>query len=373
MVRDVLLECRTDDPEMDVAAVGADAGFAVALARELDGRVEASSQFGTARVDVSGVRVDVAMARRESYAHPGALPTVAPGSLEQDLARRDFTINALAVSVSDDTWGDVEDPHDGREDLERQLIRVLHPNSFVDDPTRIFRAVRYAGRLGFDIEPETRRLVQRDLDRIGALSGVRVRHELVRVFHEEAAVSILKQAGEMGVLAAVHPDLRSDVAVLAKFGQMSVEGSKEEDLVFIAGLTFSASSAARTEIASRLDMDARWTSTLREVGLIKDAFDGLGAPELGAGEVYRILRDYGPTSIEACALFAEDPVVEQRLRLFLDKLHEIRPLLRGDDLIKLGVPEGPTVGRLLEDLLIARIEGLVETREDEENMIRRSL
>ena len=147
---------------------------------------------------MGGVSLDLVMARRESYAAPGALPTVEPGSLADDLARRDFSINAMAVSLSAESWGDLTDPFDGAGDLERRIIRVLHPSSFRDDATRLFRAARYAGRLGFGLEPETERLAREGAGFIDTISGDRVRRELERIFEEPRAADILRDSGRPG-------------------------------------------------------------------------------------------------------------------------------------------------------------------------------
>ncbi|MCH7746149.1 MAG: hypothetical protein IIC84_08765, partial [Chloroflexi bacterium] len=138
-VRDAMLGRQTID--LDLSMVSADPAFASVLAHGLNGQVVASSRFGTSKLQIGGIVIDLAMARSETYAHPGALPSVAPGSIDEDLARRDFSINAMAVSLSPDSWGDLLDPFDGRRDLQRRLIKVLHPGSFVDDATRILRAV----------------------------------------------------------------------------------------------------------------------------------------------------------------------------------------------------------------------------------------
>ena len=147
----------------------------------------ARSPFGTAKLRAGGIEMDLAAARTETYAHPRALPTVAPGDIDRDLARRDFSINAMAVSLGTETWGELRDPFEGRRDLDRGVVRVLHEGSFIDDATRILRAVRYAGRMGFRLEAETERLLKRDLAQLGGIGGDRVRRELARVFSEERA------------------------------------------------------------------------------------------------------------------------------------------------------------------------------------------
>ena len=150
-VRDALLGISVTD--IDIAVIGMTSSLPRGVARALNGRVAAHSQFNTFSLTASGRHIDLAMARHESYTHPGALPTVTPGTMHQDLARRDFAINAMAVSLGEDSFGDLLDPFDGQSDLEDGTVRVLHDDSFRDDATRILRAARYAVRLGLTLEP----------------------------------------------------------------------------------------------------------------------------------------------------------------------------------------------------------------------------
>ena len=203
-VRDILLPTAVLD--LDFAVVGDGPEAVARLAEGLGGRVLARSQFGTMKVDVSGTVVDLALARTETYSRPGALPEVTPGGIEDDLARRDFSINAMAVSLGD-RFGEMVDPFGGRSDLGARLVRVLHPRSFVDDATRILRAARYAARLGFEMEDETADLLRRGLPYIETISGDRVRNELERCFTEPDVGRALLMAQELGVLRAVHPGL----------------------------------------------------------------------------------------------------------------------------------------------------------------------
>ncbi|MCI0791520.1 MAG: CCA tRNA nucleotidyltransferase, partial [Chloroflexi bacterium] len=182
VVRDLLL--KRSILELDISVSGLDEALALHLADALGGRLTARSQFNTFKIAVGSTVIDLAMTRGESYAHPGALPDVWPGSIEQDLARRDFSVNAMATDLSVDAWGELLDPMSGQRDLERRLIRVLHPDSFADDATRIFRAVRYAQRLEFRLEEGTADLLKASLGGLDTISGDRLRHEFQRVFAE---------------------------------------------------------------------------------------------------------------------------------------------------------------------------------------------
>src|ERR687885_762604 len=181
-VRDLLLRAAPRF-DFDLAVLGDGEAYARALADRLDGRMTVHDRFGTATVHYDGgAHVDVATARTETYATPAALPDVAPApTIEQDLARRDFTINAMAISLPD---GELVDPFAGAQHLREQLVRVLHERSFVDDPTRIFRAARYETRLRFRMDPKTETLALLAVPDVRRVSGARIREELFAIFDE---------------------------------------------------------------------------------------------------------------------------------------------------------------------------------------------
>ena len=370
-VRDLLASRATVD--LDLTAAGGPEDFPDLLAARLEGEVEARSQFGTAKLKAGGIEVDLAAARTESYAHPGALPTVAPGGIDRDLARRDFSINAMAISLGTETWGELKDPFQGRRDLDRGVVRVLHEGSFIDDATRMLRAARYAGRMGFRLEAETERLLKRDLAQLGGISGDRVRRELERFFAEERAVAILGAAQALGVLAAVHPALEIDAAAvhdrLAELkGRLPLTGPW-----LLAVLVFSGDPSSRTAIITRLNLDSNWAGVVRDVGSVRDAMPLLGQATVRRSQVHAALRHLDPASIVGCAIAVEDVLVSERLELFLTELRRVRPLLGGNDVMALGVAEGPPVGKMLSRLLDARLDGLISTREDEERLVRRGV
>ena len=366
-VRDLLLGHRPVD--LDLSAVDATSEFAPTVAAELGGEVLARSQFGTAKLAIGDVLVDLAIARRESYAQPGALPKVSPGSIHDDLARRDFSINAMAIALSPDRWGDLLDPHGGDGDIERGLVRVLHPGSFAHDATRILRALRYAGRLKFSLEPETERLITHDLSYLDTIKGDRVRNEVQRIFREERAASILERARDLGVLAAIYPSLKAEAPLLEVLHRVPVEPTVENDLLFLSLLACSMPSGDHAGFIARLNMDSSWARVVRDTGSLRDALGTLGAPQLRPSMVYAHLRPFDPAAIGGCALGAENPLVGERLELYLTRLRHERPLLDGRDLIALGIPEGPMVGRILDELLAARLDGELASRTDEEGFV----
>src|SRR5215210_3173755 len=198
-VRDILLGERSFD--VDIAVEGDAIAFAAALAEALDGRAHPHERFGTAVVLYGdGERIDVVTARTEFYEEPAALPTVEHASIRDDLFRRDFTINAMAVSLKGEDFGRLVDPFGGRRDLDAGTIRVLHNLSFIDDPTRIFRAIRYEARYGFGMDARTERLARGTIEMglVGDLSSARLRDELHELLEEEQAARAIVRLGELG-------------------------------------------------------------------------------------------------------------------------------------------------------------------------------
>ena len=366
-VRDVLLGGSPAD--LDVVADGDFTGLADALASGLGGRVTARSRFDTAKLAVDDLTLDLARARTESYARPGALPDVSPGTMSQDLARRDFSVNAMAASLTEGDWGSLFDPHGGAADLRAGLIRILHPGSFVDDATRILRAVRYAGRLGFEIEPGTRRLLERDLGRLDTISGDRLRRELALLLAEDRWPDCLRRARNAGVLSAIHPALALEDASL---DVLDAHTTVPEAVRLAATLSLAPPDQIAAA-AARLNVAGEWAAVATGVADLAGIVDRLEAPQIRRSRVHALLRGVEPAAIEGIALTCSSPRAAERLRLFLDELRHVRPILGGHDLLAMGAPQGPRVGELLNALLDARLDGLVATREEEEAYVSRSL
>jgi len=323
-VRDRLLG--RDRSDLDLVVVG----DAAALARSLGAEPLAEhARFATAKVELQGHEVDVAAARTETYAHPGALPDVAPAdSVEADLGRRDFTINAMALPLRG--AAELIDPHGGREDLERGLLRVLHPRSFADDPTRAIRAARYAARFGFGLEPGTERLLRAaDLD---AVSADRRRAELARLAAEASAVRGLGLLAEWGLLEPRPGGLRLAAAVDELLRGEEWRGEVERPAALLAAALGPA--GGEVELAA-----ARPARPSEAVALARgrDTVELVLARALGAEWLDSYLLDW------------------LQVRLEID----------GADLIAAGVRQGPAVGRGLRAALAAKLDGEVSGREGE--------
>ena len=362
-VRDALLGLPVADIDLVSAPGGAD--FGRELAGALGGEVVASSQFGTHKIMAGGITFDLAMARTESYDHPGALPSVRPAGILDDLARRDFTINAMAVEVRGESWGDLQDEFGGLADLRRGLVRTLHDGSFRDDATRILRAARYAGRYGYRIEAATQRALDRDLAYLDAIKGDRLRHELERVFDEPRAAPILRLLRDAGVLHAINPSLGADEAVLAQIDEIAIGPERGPTPVMLSLLVSSLPAEAASALARRLNMGAGWSRVVRDTIALRDVLGRLKRSGLRPSEVGDLLSTYDEHVLRAGAALASDELAASWVRRYLDELRHVRPLLDGNDLLALGVERGPDVGALLRALRRARLDGEVHTREDE--------
>ena len=369
-VRDVLANAPLTD--LDIMATGSAERLVESIRGRGDVNVRKASAFGTWSLTVRGVDVDLATARRETYERPGALPTVIPGTVEDDLARRDFSINAMAISLGESSWGTLLDPHDSVTDLSRGVIRVLHDRSFEDDATRILRAIRYACRLDFRLESCTATLLERSLPYVSRISPDRVRHEIERIFQEERAGEMIEMAGKLGVLAAIHPRLQAEQKTLRYLQTEPGDNARRAHLL-LGSMVQSVADGDMESVVERLNLNSDWARLVRDVAAVRGRLYELEDENVASSQVYRLLQGLHPHAIESCALAAGDATVARWLRLYLDELRHVRPLLDGDDLMALGVREGPEVGLLLTKLLIAKLDGLVESVEDEEAMVRRAL
>jgi tRNA nucleotidyltransferase (CCA-adding enzyme) len=356
-VRDILL----GEPgfDVDLAVEGDGVRYAEALARELGGRVRSHDAFGTAVVEYGdGQRVDVVTARRERYEAPAALPVVEPGSIDDDLARRDFTINAMAAALP---GGRLLDPFHGRDDLEARTIRVLHDGSFVDDPTRIFRAVRYASRYGFSLDEQTEKLARDASHLVEQLSGARLRDELLLLLDEPPAAVSIRALGALGVDSHLAPD--DEAAELFE----RLRSLRDEYALAIPSWRLGLAALVR-----KLGAEARpWLDELKLRR--QDAQAIAAAVTVGP----RLAEDVGeaqtPAEVVALAephpldapLFALALADLPALREYFGRLRDVRLEVDGTDLAELGLEESPRVGEVLAELRRRKLNGELDGRDSE--------
>jgi tRNA nucleotidyltransferase (CCA-adding enzyme) len=324
-VRDLLLG--VSHPDLDVAVEG----DAPAAARRLGANPVAHERFATATVELDGVRVDLASTRTERYRRPGALPDVEPASLERDLARRDFTVNAMAIPLAGDP--ELIDPHEGLEDLRAGTLSVLHPGSFDDDPTRALRAARYAARLGFEIEPATFELLT--VTDLGTVSSERIEAELRRIAAEDtapAAFELLAQWGLAGIDRGVGARLAALQAILARPEWADLVDAP--DAVYALGTPDPGLEAGALRLSSATP---RRPSEGTALARGRHPTELVAARVAGAGWLDEYVRDWRHVGLE----------------------------IDGSDLMAAGIPEGPAVGRGLAAALDAKLDGEVSDRDDE--------
>lgn len=364
-VRDMLLGQPPGD--LDLVVEGDVPALAREAAKEVGGQVLAHSQFGTATLKLGDIRIDLATARTETYARPGALPQVRAGTLQDDLVRRDFTINAMAVALSGVDRGLLVDPFGGQHDLKDGLVRVLHDRSFVDDPTRILRGIRYEQRLGFRFEEGTLHLLQDALDRrcLSTVTGDRLRHELEKMLEEPEPLKTLLRARELGVFVGLYPALR-DAPYLSKLEDKRVD----DPLVYLAVLAYGLDPRYRAGFVFRLNMPLRWEKVVNDTLTLRSMEPDLADAEMSPLELCHKLDPLSEASLQAALLVMDDGPAKANLARYVNELRYVKPLLNGDDLLLLGIPEGPMIGEALEMLRLARLEGRARTRRDEVALVR---
>jgi tRNA nucleotidyltransferase (CCA-adding enzyme) len=237
----------------------------------------------------------------------------------------------------------------------------------------MLRAVRYAGRLGLRLQDDTERLLKRDLHYLDTISGDRIRHELERIFREDRVVPILHLARQSGILSAIHPSLTLDEAVLKRIENMDKGGLPEYDLLFFSAIAYCAPANQHEGLIRRLNMGSGWAKVVRDTAGIKAAFNQLREQELPNSMIYAVLRPFDQSALQSSALFANDSIVSSRIELYLSGLMRVRGLLDGDDIKALGVPEGPEIGQILGEILDARLDGGLVSRQDEVDFVLRRI
>ena len=369
-VRDLLLAQETFD--LDLVTDGDAISLAQLLANITQGRLVVHTRFRTANVRWKEWSIDLTTARSEAYDRPGALPRVKPGSLADDLFRRDFTINAMAIELSPGRHGDLIDLYGGQEDLERGLIRVLHKQSFIDDATRIWRALRYEQRLGFRLEMETLELLQRDIAMLDTISGDRIRHELELVLKETYPEKFFLRADQLRVLSQLQPGLKGNGGLSARFEQARQVSSPNlpPTVLYLALLTYTLTGEQVEQIVERLRLPRPLVQTLRGTCQLKAETASLAAADLKPSHIYRILRGYAPAALTATSLATDSPVVSRNIRQYLTRFRYIKPALTGEDLKTMGLTPGPRISEILDQLRAARLDEEVTNRQEEERLVR---
>ena len=367
-VRDLFLGRANFD--LDLVVEGDAIRLAQELAKDSQAKLTVHPRFGTAKLSYTDFSLDLATARHETYSQPGALPTVQPGNLTDDLCRRDFSINAMALCLAPQRFGELIDLYHGKDDLDNQLIRVLHPNSFIDDATRILRGLRYEQRLGFRLDPRTAELLRHDAAMLDTISGDRMTHELELILKEDQPERVLRRADELGVLSELHPSLKGNGWLSERFDQARrLHKRTSPSPLYLCLLVYNLTERENEQFLSRLNFPKRLALAMRHTLQLKTQLHSLASLQIRRSDIYQSLHGYTPHAIQANAVASESPVVSRHLQLYLAKLRYVKPLLNGEDLQRMGVPPGPQLGKILEALHEARLNGEVRTREEEEKLV----
>jgi len=382
-VRDLLLGRPATD--IDLVVEGDAIRLGRALTKKYGGRLTVHTRFGTAQwfmpqtlsPAIIGLRaLDLTSSRWETYKQPAALPTVHLGSLADDLRRRDFSCNALALRLDGGHFGELHDEVGGLDDLQNRLLRVLHPLSFIDDPTRLFRLIRYEGRYGFRITAGTLALIPEALPGINLLSAERVRHELDLVLEEENVTAILEHMAVLGIITAVNPALDWNDAIRARFenAQLPTPGLDRHPARLLLGWCLWLMSVPERWLESinrRLNFDARTHDVLSGASTLL-----AGCQSLSGIEPSRVVAALDAIPLAAVwSVFRALPPgpVRQRLSDYLETWRHVKPKTDGNDLRSKGLPPGPSYQTILGTLRDAWLDGKIKTAEDEKILLEKLL
>ncbi|MGE5301631.1 MAG: CBS domain-containing protein [Acidobacteriota bacterium] len=377
-VRDLLLGQANLD--IDFVIEGDGIRFAKELGERLKAKVRSHHRFGTANISLDGQKLDVATARTEYYESPAALPKVEMSSIKKDLYRRDFTINTLAIKLNARDFGQLIDFFGGQRDLREKTIRVLHNLSYVEDPTRAFRAVRFAERFGFKLSKHTENLIKSaiQMDLFERLSGSRLFDELRLAFEETNPVRTLKRLSSYGLLKVIHKDLLFDEKLettlssmyetLAWYDLLYLDEKVDKGTLYLAALLSNLDAAQRTAALARLDPPQKTKEIiLRSMTESADVLAKL--PLRDPAGVYHLLADKSLELILFSMALTNDTRKKKQISQFLVGLRKIRPFLKGDNLKKLGIAEGPLFSKIFRELLDGRLRGKFKTEEDEKRFV----
>ncbi len=382
-VRDLLLHIKNLD--LDVVIEGDGLAYAKKLTKKLGGKVRTHEKFGTAVVKLpDGLKIDIATARLEYYEYPAAMPTVELSSIKLDLYRRDFTINAMAIHLNPDTFGTLVDFFNCQNDLKDRQIRILHNLSFVEDPTRIFRAIRFEQRMGFKIGKHTEKLIKNavKMELFDRFFGQRFFNELTFILSEENPLPAINRMADLGLLRFLHPTLRIDPKLttileetrqaLAWHRLLYLDQPCRQWLVYLMALMTNFPVREVVNFCDRFEVPLRHRQFLvreklaatRILGIMKRAM-----PESASG-LYHLLKDLSPEGLLYLMGLIKKKSGKKAISLYVTDWRHLKPETDGNDLEKMGYRAGPLYGTILRCLLDARLDGLVHDRATEAAFIK---
>jgi len=388
-VRDLLL--KKSNLDLDVVIEGDGIAFAKQLAETLKGRVKTHERFATAMVLMpDGFKIDIATARLEYYDYPAALPTVELSSIKLDLYRRDFTINAMALHLNPASFGTLNDFFNCQNDLKRRAIKVLHNLSFVEDPTRIFRAIRLEKRMDFQIVEHTRRLIRNAVKMalFGKDCDPRFMTELQIILSEENPLPAIQRLAEFDLFQFLWPDLKPNLKIDRRFMHILTQAYRalswyrllylndrcEAWIVYLLAIMGRSTSAELQAFCRRFQLPQKTTETLIDQKESAEKIAGLMVRRrtMRNSEIFRLLHNLNNEGLIYLMAIARKNDIKMAVSLYVTSLSRIRPLLTGQRLKEMGYKPGPSFTVMLNDLLDARLDGAVQTEADETALIRKN-
>lgn len=381
-VRDLLRG--EENLDIDIVTEGDGILFAKRFGERLNAKVRTHQRFGTAQVITDKLKLDVATARTEYYESPAALPRVETSSIKKDLYRRDFTINTLAIKLNPGDFGLLIDFFGGQRDLREKTIRVLHNLSFIEDPTRAFRAIRFSERFGFKISKHTENLIKSaiKMNLFERLSGPRLYEELILLFNETEPVRAVKRLSDIGLLKIIHPNLtfndelevtlKSMHETLSWFNLLFLEEKTDRGILYLMVLLSGLKDEELKAVIERLSPPPRVSDVIiRGTSRARDVLRRL--PLDDPVEIYNLLNDLRLEVILFSMAISKDRQKQKVISYYLTELRRAKTILKGEDLKKMGIEPGPLYSRILKGLLEERLRGHLKSREDEERFVRAQL
>ncbi|WP_456473455.1 CBS domain-containing protein [Desulfolithobacter sp.] len=385
-VRDLLLQ--TKNLDIDIVIEGNGIRFAKELAKHLGGAVRTHEKFATATVILpDGQRLDVATARLEYYEYPAAMPTVELSSIKLDLFRRDFTINAMAIHLNPQHFGTLIDFFSSQNDLRERRIQVLHNLSFVEDPTRIFRAIRIEQRLDFHITRHTEKLIRNavKMNLFDRFSGPRFSSELKQILSEDNPIPALRRMAQFDLFQFLWPDLRPNLKIDRRFVHVLTQAGRaiswfkllyldekcEPWIVYLLAIYSRSRIRELINFCKRFELPEKLEKTLvrQKAAADRIARDMLHRPHMKPSEIYWLLQDLDNEGLLYLMAIARKKHIQLAVSRFVTDLRKVQPLLSGHDLQKLGFPPGPLYRTMLNHLIETQLNGEVTSKKIAKNFI----
>jgi tRNA nucleotidyltransferase (CCA-adding enzyme) len=369
-VRDLIIMQANLD--IDIVVEGDAIQLAQRLAEQYGGRVHTHARFGTAIWIIDEekkLHLDFATARTEFYEYPSALPEVERSSIKLDLHRRDFTINALALCLDPERYGILLDPYGGENDLQRGIIRVLHNLSFIEDPTRILRAVRFEQRFGFTLEARTAQLIDDARNMLDKVSGQRLRHEFDLIFSEAEPERALGRLQQLGVLEKIQSSLHVDAWLEQKF-QLLRGSHSPTPMLYLGVLAYRLRTSEARALAKRLKLGKGETEILIQVVTLRLLERQLNNANLAPSRVVELLERFDDAALAVFAIATDSPQASVYVDRYREEWCAVQSELTGTDLKAMGLPAGPRYREILRALRAQRLDGLLTNRLEEEAFVR---